>query len=1419
MRRPLRPSGGVLVLAILAYLPAFTAAPGRMPSDSKLYLYLDPLRLLSDAFHNFDPRQFAGWVPHQHIAYLWPSGPWFGAFEILGVPDWIAHRLWIGTLLFAAGLGVRWAARLLGLSPAGALAAAVVYQCSPYLLPYVSRTSVMLLPWAALGWTVGLTMLATLRSTWRHAALLALVVLTVGAVNATALLMIVPAPLLWLVHAASSHAVTWRHAAACAGRVGVLSILVSVWWAVALLLQGRHGADVLAFSETLEAVSFTSSSTEVLRGLGYWLFYVRDPYSATTTAAIDHLASGRTIAIGLVVVLVGVAGLVLTRWAQRRYAAWLVLAGVVLAVGIHPIGGTSPLMAFVTGDGTSGLALALRSSTRAVPVSLFGLALGAGALVSALRTHRWRRRRDVEHLAAAAVVVLAVAGVPALWTGGLVDPALERDQDPPAAWTEAATALDDGPPGFRVLQVPGAEFGSFRWGHTVDQPLPGLSDTPLVTRDLLPLGSPAAMDLLYALDDRFQRGVLEPDAIAPVARLFGADTVWLANDLAYDRYRTPRPDTVAAEFAGGAAGLLPPRSFGAPESNVPTVPMVDEDAVLLGAVPAPLPPVQLLEVTDPVPVVRAVSPDSVVLVAGDGEGLVDAAAAGLMDGSELIRYAGSLDADELSTTSDDARLVVVTDTNRSRARHWRSSQDATGFTEDGTDRPAVLRPADGDARLALFEPDRVEHRTLAVQVGPVVARATAYGEPFAYRPEARAWRAIDGDPTSAWLVADRFDAVGERLRLELSDPERDPARHLVVRQPDADAGARHITVIDVRLDGGDAQRVHLDETSRHAEGQHLAIEGVDRAATIDLEIVATAADPAHPEHLGAVGFAEVNLGLEPTREVVRLPTATLATVDADDPLAIVLTRDRVGPTDRWRDDPEPVLVRELTLATAHEFDVDVTVRLDQRAADAVLAELLDSPGAVASERLTGSAASRATAAFDGRPDTAWISAFGPAVGTTLRFDVDAAVVPGSLTIRQPRLDTLSRISTIRVSDDAGDSIDVDLTALDDGAGSATFDASSLNGPSRTIEITGVEPRTTIDRRYGEPIVLPVAIGEVEGVGVVRVEPHSTIDTGCRDDLLTVDGRPVPLRVRGAVDELLAGGTADVEPCTDALRLGPGTHVLESAPGATGLQLDRVVLTSSVPTSSVSTAVSDGGGHDPTAVVESASRTGRDVTVSGCTDGCWVVLGEGHSDAWAATADGTDLGTSELVDGGFNGWFLGPGADTRDVTLTWTPQPVLTAGLLLSGLGVVLCAAFVMLDRRRRPLPDPDRPDVLAPEEMLGPRRTRREIAVVGGVWVVAAALLIAPIWALAPLPLLALALWRRTLRPVGLIALALSAIGAGVILWRVVSIRPAPDAAWVLRFDDLHRPGMFVVTALVASALLLDRRAGEQPAPDPTPRA
>src|SRR5262245_31933032 len=220
---------------------------------------------------------FGGWVTHQTIGYLWPLGPWYWVMDRLGVPVWVAQRLWIGTLVFAAATGILVLARLLRVSWPGAVVAAALYGLSPYLLGYVNRTSVLLSPWAGLGWMVAMTILAARRGGWRWPAAFALVVATVGGVNATALVLCGLAPVLWLAHAAwISHEIPVRRVLATAGRIAVLTVAASAWWIVALAVQARYGADVLAYSETVSAVSSTSLASEITRALGYWLFYGGD---------------------------------------------------------------------------------------------------------------------------------------------------------------------------------------------------------------------------------------------------------------------------------------------------------------------------------------------------------------------------------------------------------------------------------------------------------------------------------------------------------------------------------------------------------------------------------------------------------------------------------------------------------------------------------------------------------------------------------------------------------------------------------------------------------------------------------------------------------------------------------------------------------------------------------------------------------------------------------------------------------------------------------------------------------------------------------------------------------------------------------------------------------------------------------------
>jgi arabinofuranan 3-O-arabinosyltransferase len=1368
---------GVVTLALVAFVPTLLSSPGRMPADTKLYLYLDPGRLTTDAPWSFDPSQYAGWVPHQHITYLWPSGPWFWLFDTLGVPDWIAHRLWLGTLFLVAGLGVRWAAGRLGIGPGGALVAALVYQLSPYVLPYVSRTSLMLLPWAGLGWIVALTARAAARGGWRDAAILALVIATVGSPNATALLMIAPAPMLWLIHAAAGRLIPWRRAAATAARIGVLSIGVSMWWIAMLGVQGRYGAAVLDYSESLEAVSSTSTASEVLRGMGYWVFYLRDSLAASTSASTAYMTSLIVITAGYALLILGLFGLAATRWVHRRYALLLFVAGAALGVGVHRLDDPAPITDLLVNDTSSGLALALRSSTRAVPMMVFGLALGIGALVSAVRPSRsWQRA-----LIPLAVVVLVVANMPSLWRHDYVDPALDRDQEPPAYWDEAADALDAGGDGLRVIQAPGQEFGAYRWGITVDQPLPGVTRRPVVTRDVLPLGSPQAMDLLFAFDDRFQDRVVEPASIAPTARLFGADTIWVANDTAYERFRTPRPRATTALFAAEPDGLARPVEYGGDFRPGPSVAMLDDESITSrrGAVPR----VMLVPVEGAVPVVRAKA--DVVVLSGNGDGVVDAAAAGLIDGYELIRYS----ADAADQAIDNASALIISDTNRDRARRWNSSQDRTGFTETGDSGGDATSPDAADSRLPVFSTSDPATMTTAHQRGPVTAVASSYGEPDGYRPEDRAAMAIDGDPSTAWRTGDRFFVRGQSIELR-TDQGID---HITFVQPKFAGRGRHITGIELRVSGRSPQQIVLDESSL-GDGQRINLQPTGGPTTITVEITDTAT-PTQVDGpaMAAVGFAEIDVGLGPTVEVVTPPSDLLERIDERAPMApvaLVFTRWRADPRNRYRSDPERSLVREFTLPSALIVDPAITARLAPRVSDAVLHDLLGIDAPVASRHVVGSPTAGGLATVDGDPSTAWVTPF--AFIHHEYLDVALPDEPlDEFTITQPD-GPYSLITSLRAIHGKR-SVTLSVPPPDADGNSTIELPRALRGGRLRLVIDEIDGRVITDRRYGEPVFTPAAISEIS-IGP-RVQLPETIDLGCRSGLLHLDGEPLSIRLSGAADEVLAGAPFDAAPCgaSSALTLSPGTHELESEPGAaTGVDVDRVVLTDG--------SIEPAGPESlvPTEVT-SAGRLSRQIQVDACPAGCWLVLGEGFNEAWEASAPGLDLGVPVPVDGGFNGWWIPPGDSPTIVTISWAAQRSVTIGFVVSGVAILVALALVVFTRRRR---GDQAADVVDAGFTFGRGQVSQALALIAaGAGTAAAMLLINPDAALWVGAVGALVAVTRRPRLAAYAALATACFVGLAVINTVRRDRPAPSGGWIVHTEWLHTHALTVVVLALMAAV------------------
>lgn len=1419
------PAQVVVLLLFLAAVPAFTAAPGAMPADSKLYLYLNPGRLISDAFWSFDQRQFAGWVPHQHITFLWPSGPWFWVADVLGFPDWVAHRSWITGLFLAAGLGVVWTSRLLGLTWAGATIAAVIYQLSPYTLAYVSRTSVMLLPWAGLGWILALTVMSARSGgtgpssalRWRYPALLALVVLTVGSVNPTAIVMIAPAPVLWLIHTVVTRALTLRQAAAVVARITVLSVGVSAWWMAMVMTQRRHGAEVLGFSETLEDVSATATATEVVRGLGYWLFYVRDAFGPATSASAQYVTSVAGLLVSFVVVVTGLWAIASTRWAHRSFAAALILFGTILAVGVYPIDDPAPLMGLLA---DTEVALALRSSTRAVPMLLLGLALMIGARLPLLGAGAVQARGVWGRLLGVApvvvVTVICVVNLPAWWGGGFVDPGLRRESDPPKAWTDAAAAIDARAEGYRILQLPGAEFGSYRWGHTVDQPLVALTDRPLITRDLLPLGSPVAMDLLFSLDDRIQRGVMPAGAISVVSRLFGADLVWLTNDLAHERYRTVRPATLLPVLEADA-GLQMWETFGERQVFGSDRERIDPISLSDPAVGVALPPVMVWEVADAVPVVRAQS--AAVVIGGSGDGIIDAAGAGLIDGHELILYAAASSPEQIAA----AQRLIITDSARARARQWRSSQDVIGATESVDPNLLGLDPMAGDQRLGISGGPFVT----AEQVGPVRATASSYGERFAFLPEMRPVMAIDGDPTTAWRVAGQGDPVGERLRLYFDET----VDHLQLLQPEA---GRHIT--SVRIEATDPEtrelEVVLGSASLEAPGQRVDLAALWSGAApggptqVDIVITGVSAGPADP-----VGFAEV--GPFGTLEYLQIPD-----YGHHPNTSFLFTRDRIDPRTMWRSDPEPQLNRRFTSngtsnGTSNDGEswrMDLRISIDQRASDAVLARWMET-AAIAESRLQGVVAARGHSAVDGDRSTAWISDFTPAGWRKPGPVLEIIGLEGStdrIQIIQPEGD-FSEITEIEIAGSfvtgvtgTAAPIRVPVNRADGTGGrSAEIILPTPIGPGPLqIRVTAVDPRLVRDLRTGQMMTAPVAITEIDFKVPVRTTVAPILPE-CIADLIWFGERSIPVRI----DSL----TGRAVPCDQGLVwLDDGSHLLRSTASdvAPGLKVDQVLLSPMETEISTIASGSSARGSLNLSLLDQ-TRLGRSVEITNCVPSCWVVLGEGHNPAWRAEVEGRPLGPPVVVDGGFNGWFILPddpdGGPVR-VEMRWAAQTPLTVAFGISGLFIAGCG---WLGRPRRLWGQRMRDELRAGPVLAGPVRaqtperhriTASDWRIGAGphtrvgrlasivLWVAAAVVFVGPLWGLVAAVLAVPGLMGLRVRIAELVALLGLVLSVIIVMGLQLRRSPVANMAWPEAVGEPHRIALFAVVSLITVAVFADDR-------------
>ncbi|MET0921286.1 MAG: alpha-(1-_3)-arabinofuranosyltransferase family protein [Acidimicrobiia bacterium] len=1373
--------------ALLAYVPFLLSSPGKVSADTKQYLYLDPGRFLARAFYLWDAHVGMGTVPHQQIGYLFPMGPFFWLLRQAGLPVWIAQRLWLGTIVFAAALGARWLFRELGVSRIGALAGALVYMFTPYQLAFTARISVLLISWAGLPFLVIFVMRATRRGGWRDPALFALVVLMMGSVNASSMELVGLAPLVWVVFELGRGRASARRALAASLRIGVLCLGVSMWWLLALRTQAVYGLPVLDLTETLKTVAASSTPTDVMRGIGNWFFYGRDRLGTTLEQTTDFTNGGIAEIASWALPVAALAAAATIRWRHRAYFAVLVVVGTIVGVGAWPFANPSVygrlFRAF--SDGTA-VGLSLRNTPRVVPVLVLGLAGLLAAGVSVLAP-KWRE------LGGIAVVggLVFVAFLP-VWRVGYFSSGLERDEDIPDSWIQAAAAIDAGGSSTRVLEIPGSNFAAYRWGNLIEPVTPGITDRPYVAREVLPLGTPGTVDLLDALDHRIQEGTFEPDSLAAVARIMGVGTVSLRSDLEYERFNTPRPKTLWHLLTDPVpAGLVAPQTFGDPVPNVASSksPQIDPLAIGTPTSYGDPPPVSLFGVDDPVGIVHTAPSQQPVLISGDGDGIVDAAAAGLIDGRQLVLESAALTRAQLRQALASGADVVFTDSNR---RRWQTYfdriRDSVGATE-----PAGSRV--NEFRLETFPGTNDDFRTVLVPRGGVVT-ATGY-----VTATDRPANAFDGNPRSAWLI-DSSNAEGATIAITASRPV--PVDHVTLQQR---RGEPHtIRTAEVRINGGEAIPVELGPES-FTTGTVVSFPMTD-VHDVEVRIDSLEAPQGAPRN--GVGFSEISFGNAAVTDTVRLPIDITTRAGAElsgHRLDVVLSRLRYDPAQRPGE--ELALLRQVVLPDSRAFGLTGTARVDANAPDPVIDAALGTTAAGAegagagaastvyssSSHLRGDAGARASSAFDHDPSTAWVADQGNPVGQWVDVAMPTATTVDHLDLTYA-LNGLHSIPT-QVHLEA-DGVPVRSMTVDPGIPSA--DGTRATTTIRFDPFVAREVRLVIDAVVAPPdpnsdglagAGLPVAVVEASLPGVPVASTPIEVPSACRSDLVMVNGAAVPVRITGPVANATTG--LDLESCVPSVSLDAGRNQITTTDGyTTGIDVDRMVLSSDAtgapaPVQVLGTPLDESGAQ---LRVESAGRVSYDLSVK--TDGkpFWLVLGQSQSDGWEATVNGKTLDSSTMVNGYANGWLIHPGEPgTLAISLQWTPQRVVWIGIAVSIVAILACLVIVGFTwRRRRARADEartsldDAPGYEAPADARGgalPLGTTVALTIAAGV----GAAVVSRWW-------------------IGVLVAAGTALGAATSRGRIVLSAGAPVALALGALFDVPELGWLAITLLGADVLL-----------------
>jgi arabinofuranan 3-O-arabinosyltransferase len=1369
MRRPTRDGIMALGFVVGSFALAFWQRPGQATSDTKIDLHVDPGDFLGQVASAWTTSIDLGAVDSaQYSGYLWPMGPFFAALQSIGLSPWVVHRLWLGLIFALSAWGVlKLLDALLGRPRGGAhLVAAAFYVLNPYTVMFTGRTSVTLLGYAALPWLLlivyhGVRAVGRWRDlrTWWWAAAFALVLTSVGGgINGAVVGWMLVGPLALLVYEPLIHSVRWRDAGGFLLRVGVLGTLASLWWIVPLLVHARYGTDFLQFTEQPRSIWATNSAPEALRLMAYWTSYVgvgfhgvnRPFLSEAGTLLFNPIVVGAT----LLLPALAVAGFVWTRrWRYAPFLLLLVLVGMVIEVAGFPSG--TPIR-----DGMEWvyrnvpLVRFMRTTQKAAPLVAIGLAGLLG--ITAQLGWAWLRRvprqpiRRVALVAAPACLagIVVLAALP-LIRGTAVERQLTWDEIP-RAWTEAGSDLDrELPRNSRALVLPGQIFANYTWGGTVDAILPRVTGRPVAVRYETPYSDPHATDVLWTVDRLVQQRRLFPGQLRPLLELMGVGAVVTGTDDDITRSGGMEPASAAQTLA--EQGLnRPSRSYGGPRS-VPS-PRGDPGP---GAV---LPQVRRFDLPTSRGLVQVPPSGPPTIVDGGAEGLAGMAAFGALPERRPILYAGDLSRRELRRDAARGAEVVITDSNRRRRfipEFGRQNLGATLAEEEPI-----------NENFAFIEPFRErgsDSQTVAALQGARYLRAPSAGGLLEF-PEYGPIRAFDGDPTTVW-AADRYFHPRERwIEIGFDRPRDVP----------------YVDLLPIRDWRGIEREVDINGVSAGLGAGTNRIR-VDLKDVSALRITITRVEqPQNTNRRGNGGFREIRIPGVRLREPLRPPILTARALAGRDLRRVSLsylfertTADDPFLRDRQtgspllelaenRVDPEKQIERVVFAPAARSYSADAWVQPAVEARDSVLDRLAGWRGPErfnSSGRFHNLPRLRASRAFDGRTDTAWMGIWARPSSPQPWISWKT---PRPLTVSRLRLvparSAIRRPTVVRLSSSAGATSPLRV---------GTDGAVRLPRPlrARTFRLTALEAAFPpgMTRRERATRAVGVASVEVPGLRRAEVPTAGPLRAACGSVQVRVGGTSVPLRPRGTVAQLDAGTPLRARGCSGDVRMEAGIQRVNSLPGPFSVDLLHLASPAPAPLPPAS-----GGGR----VVDAGSLGNSSVSdVRVALQGpSWLVLGQSFSEGWRASCDGRSLGEPRPINGYANGW-RAP-ADCRRVAFTFAPQGGVRRGYAISAIVCLLLLVFLVAGwwRRRRESDTTPAPAHL-PEEQ--PRRIALpRAAAVAFVITIPLALLFAKRTSVVIFPLLTFVLWRG----VGSrILTALAAVLLGVVVPIVYAVASPTD--------------------------------------------